>query len=209
MSVLKRIWIILLGLLLSFVFACSSKEIRIETGESFGEEIDIETEAETESKLEKVDSKALIYVYVCGQVKNPGVYVLSEGDRIYQAIDRADGVLPEGDAAKLNLAETLYDGQKIYVPSYEETKERDYEEFSDGNSPIISEDMQDSDGLVNLNKASKEQLMTLVGIGESKAEAIIRYRDEQGAFCSVEELMNVPGIKEGTYSKIKDRISIN
>ena len=209
MSVLKRIWIILLGLLLSFVCACSSKEIRIETGESFGEEIGIETEAETESKLEKVDSKALIYVYVCGHVENPGVYVLAEGDRIYQAIDRADGVLPEGDVTRLNLAEPLYDGQKIYVPSYEEMKEIGYDAFGNENSSVISDDMQDSDGLINLNKASKEQLMTLAGIGESKAEAIIRYRDEQGAFCSVEELMNVPGIKEGTYSKIKDRISIN
>lgn len=210
MSVLKRIWIILLGLLMSFVFACSSKEIRIETGESFDEEISIETEAETESKLEKVDSKALIYVYVCGQVKAPGVYVLSEGDRMYQVIDLAGGVLPEGDATRLNLAETLYDGQKIYVPSWEETKESGYEEFLDENPTAISHDLQDStDDLVNLNKASKDQLMTLDGIGESKAEAIIRYRDEQGLFRSIEELMNVPGIKEGTYSKIKDRISIN
>ena len=209
MSVLKRIWIILLGLLLSFVCACSSKEIRIETGESFSEEADVETEAETENKLEKVDSKALIYVYVCGHVKTPGVYILSEGDRIYQAIDRAEGVLPESDVTRLNLAELLYDGQKIYVPSCEEMEESGYDAFDDGNSSVISDDRQGSDGLVNLNKASKEQLMTLTGIGESKAEAIIRYRDEQGTFGSVEELMNVPGIKEGTYSKIKDRISIN
>ena len=118
-------------------------------------------------------------------------------------------MLPEGDVTRLNLAELLYDGQKIYVPSCEEMEESGYDAFDDGDSSVISDDRQDSDGLVNLNKASKEQLMTLAGIGESKAEAIIRYRDEQGAFCSVEELMNVPGIKEGTYSKIKDRISIN
>ena len=209
MSVLKRIWIILLGLQLSLILACSSKEIQIETGESFDEEVGIETEVETESKLEKVDSKALIYVYVCGQVKSPGVYVLSEGDRIYQAIEQADGVLPEGDLTRLNLAETLYDGQKIYVPSCEEMEESGYDASGVENASIISGDIQDSDGLVNLNKASKEQLMTLAGIGEAKAEAIIRYRDEQGAFRSIEELMNVPGIKEGTYSKIKDRISIN
>ena len=156
--------------------------------------------AETENELQKVDSKTLIYVYVCGQVQMPGVYRLSEGDRMYQAIDAAGGILLEGDAASLNLAELLRDGQKIYVPSYEETATWSETELSDE---------QIENDRVNINRASKDALMTLSGIGESKADAIIRYRDEHGAFGSIEELMDVPGIKEGTYSKIKDRISIN
>ena len=106
----------------------------------------------------------------------------------------------EGDAASLNLAELLRDGQKIYVPSYEETATWSETELSDE---------QIENDRVNINQASKDALMTLSGIGESKADAIIRYRDEHGAFGSIEELMDVPGIKEGTYSKIKDRISIN
>ena len=197
---LKRIWIILMGLLMSFGCSCTPKEILLETGEYAEETLVQETAAETESKLQNVDSKTLIYVYVCGQVQMPGVYRLFEGDRIYQAIDAAGGILSEGDATSLNLAETLRDGQKIYVPSYEEADQW-----------VETEAMteQTESGMVNINQASKEVLMTLSGIGESKAEAIIRYRDEQGLFHSIEELMNVPGIKEGTYLKIKDRISIN
>ena len=189
-----------MGLLMSFTCACTPKEILLETGEYVEETLVQETAAETESKLQNVDSKTLIYVYVCGQVQMPGVYRLFEGDRIYQAIDAAGGILSEGDATSLNLAETLRDGQKIYVPSYEEADQW-----------VETEAMteQTESGMVNINQASKEVLMTLSGIGESKAEAIIRYRDEQGLFHSIEELMNVPGIKEGTYLKIKDRISIN
>ena len=200
MSILKRISIMLLGLLISFGCACTPKEILLETGETFGDIAEQETAAETEHELQNVNSKTLIYVYVCGQVQTPGVYELAEGDRVYQAIDAAGGILSQGDATCLNLAEALRDGQKIYVPSYEEAAEW---------SETISVTEQTEAGKVNINQASKETLMTLSGIGESKADAIIRYRDEQGSFHSIEELMNVPGIKEGTYLKIKDRISIN
>ena len=209
MSVLKRIWIVFLVLWISLAFGCSSKEIRIETGELYEEISEIEMETETKTKLEKVDSKALIYVYVCGQVQMPGVYALSEGDRIFQAIDQAGGILPSGDAAWLNLAETLRDGQKIYVPSYEEAEAWQENETGSHGQMESKESAADLDSTVNINKASKDELMTLPGIGESKADAIMGYREEQGAFDSIEELMSVPGIKEGTYSKIKDRISIN
>ena len=121
MSVLKRIGIVWLGLWMSFICACTPKTILLETGETLMRTVEQETLAETENELQKVDSKTLIYVYVCGQVQMPGVYRLSEGDRMYQAIDAAGGILLEGDAASLNLAELLRDGQKIYVPSYEET----------------------------------------------------------------------------------------
>lgn len=200
MSVLKRIGIVWLGLWMSFICACTPKTILLETGETLMRTVEQETLAETENELQKVDSKTLIYVYVCGQVQMPGVYRLSEGDRMYQAIDAAGGILLEGDAASLNLAELLRDGQKIYVPSYEETATWSETELFDE---------QIENDRVNINRASKDALMTLSGIGESKADAIIRYRDEHGAFGSIEELMDVPGIKEGTYSKIKDRISIN
>lgn len=199
MSHLKRICMIFLGMILLFGTACASETVLLETGETMEALAVDETMEETENKLQEDDSKALIYVYVCGQVVSPGVYPLAEGDRVYQAIEMAGGILSEGDATLLNLAERLVDGQKIYVPSYEEGET--------WNESAAAEEA--TTGLVNINQASKEMLMTLPGVGESKADAILTYRQEHGRFNSLEDLMNVPGIKEGVYAKIKDRISIN
>ena len=131
---------------------------------------------------------------------DPGVYPLEEDSRVFQAVEMAGGILPEGDPSSVNLAETIHDGQKIYIPSFEEAETWKETEVLQTNV---------SDERININLASKDMLMTLPGIGESKAEAIIAYRQEMGPFDSTEALMNVPGIKEGVYSKIKDRISIN
>ena len=102
----------------------------------------------------------------------------------------------------VNQAETAEDGQKIYVPSTEEA-----ETMPEGQTQETSS-AEGTDGKVHLNAASREELMTLTGIGEKKADAIIRYRESNGGFQSVDELMQVEGIKEGTYNKIKDSIVI-
>ena len=160
----------------------------------------------TESPEIKETLKDLIYVYVCGQVRTPGVYSLDEGSRLFEAVDLAGGILPEGDLTRINLAAVLADGQKIYIPSAAEAETmQDAEEFSEE-----SEKSGDVSGQrVNINRASKETLMTLPGIGEAKAEAILAYRQAEGDFESPEALMNVPGIKEGVFAKIKDRIAID
>ena len=105
----------------------------------------------------------------------------------------------EGDAASLNLAELLRDGQKIYVPSYDETQS-----VYESEGEIVSLE----DGKVNINRASKEELMTLPGIGESKASAIITYREEQGGFTDLSQLKEINGIKDSTYEKLADLITI-
>ena len=208
MSYLKRIRIWVLGMSMMLCAGCSRKTILLETGELLARETEPIVETEYESEYKKEELKALIYVYVCGQVVSPGVYTMTDGDRMYQAIDMAGGILPEGDAGPLNLASLLYDGQKIYVPSYEETEVTgDGTSWQDFSSADERQDHMSE--CVNINQASKDELMDLPGIGASKAEAIIRYRQEYGQFHSVEELMQVPGIKEGTYAQIKDRISIN
>lgn len=171
--------------------ACASKEVVFETGE--GSET-----VQTGEMLQEEDTKALIYVYVCGRVKNPGVYVLSEGDRLFQAVEMAGGPLPDSDVTKINMAQKLEDGQKIYIPSPEEA-----ETMTETAGAEVPQ------GAVNINSATRELLMTLPGIGESKADAIVAYRQSHGPFGSLEALMDVPGIKEGVYEKIKDRISIN
>lgn len=178
-----------------------------------------------------------IYVDICGAVAQPGVYELSPDSRVFQAIEKAGGYLPEAAASYLNRARSLNDGQQIYVPTQEEVDSRMIPQTQDGNvqngersqaegigadgqiSGTMIDTQVPSDGgsadqstseasRINLNTANVSQLTTLTGVGESKALAIIAYREENGPFTSVEDIMNVPGIKEGTYEKIKDKIAI-
>ena len=105
--------------------------------------------------------------------------------------------MTEGAAGTyLNLAETVSDGQKIEVPWVEMAQTLE-EAAAEGTS-----------GLVNLNRATEAELMTLSGIGESKAKEIIRYLESKGGFQKPEDLMNIPGIKEGVFNKIRDQITV-
>lgn len=173
-----------------------------------------------------------VYVDICGAVTSPGVYELPYGSRVFQAIEKAGGYLPEAAASYLNRAKGLSDGQQIYVPTQAEVDSQaiaatqDGAETSTGNdtnngngqeSAGITEGASDTigngtasgtDQKINLNTADVSKLTTLTGVGESKALAIIAYREENGPFTSIEDIMNVPGIKEGTYEKIKDKIAI-
>lgn len=138
-----------------------------------------------------------IYVHVCGEVRTPGVYELPAGSRVYEAVEAAGGMTEAAAAVCLNQAEKVNDGQQIYVPSAEGPGEG--EESAGGAA---------DDGKVSLNTASKEELMTLPGIGEVKAEAILRYREEKGGFTSVEQLKDIEGIKDGVFNKVKDQLKI-
>lgn len=144
-----------------------------------------------------------IFVYVCGAVNAPGVYELKADARIYEAIACAGGVREDAAEESVNQAQPVTDGERIYIPTDEEAAQ--------GMAEIVQTDPGSgaADGRVNINTASKEELMTLNGIGESRAESIIRYRESHGAFQSIEELMNVEGIKEGVFHKIQDRITVS
>ena len=146
----------------------------------------------TESQTEPIK----IYVHICGEVNNPGVYELTQGSRIFEAVDAAGGFTEEAAQASLNLAQVVSDEEQIVILTQEEAEEK------------ARLEREQEAGIVNLNTASKEQLMTLTGIGESRAEDIIRYRQESGGFQTIEEIMNVPGIKESAYLKIKDSITV-
>lgn len=139
-----------------------------------------------------------VFVYVCGAVKFPGVYELPAGSRVYQAIDAAGGVTKDAFPEGINQALVLRDEDRIFVPDSNETET---------GSSVGAVDTEEN-GKINLNTATAEELMTLSGIGASRADAILKYREEHGAFSSTEEIMNVQGIKEGTYSKIKDEIVV-
>ena len=139
-----------------------------------------------------------IYVYVCGQVMKPDVYPMMSDARIYEVIAAAGGATSEADLQQMNLADRLADGQRIYVPAK-------------GESMYNAEDTEDkmSNGLVNINTATTEQLQTLPGIGQAKAKAIVAYREANGNFSSIEDLRNVPGIKEGVFGQVQSLICVD
>lgn len=151
-----------------------------------------------------------IYVYVCGCVNNPGVYVFDEDARIFEAVEAAGGMTDEAAAGSINLAGKLEDQMQVYVPSCEEV-------FSDSAYPGKESDfvsggqsLQDTEVLmININTATASELDTLPGIGVSKALDIINYREAHGAFTKIEELMNIPGIKSGVFDKIKDLVTVD
>ena len=183
------------------------------------------TESDRSSAMQQPVSRT-IYVDVCGAVVNPGVYELSSDSRVFQAIEKAGGYLPGAAASYLNRARSLSDGQQIYVPTQEEvdsqtiplTQDETAQDgmVQEGTAQTGTAAYNTADGTgttqagqrIDLNTADVSQLSTLTGVGESKALAIIAYREENGPFTSIEDIMNVPGIKEGTYEKIKDKIAI-
>ena len=150
-----------------------------------------------------------IFVDVCGAVNQPGVYEMSSDSRVFQAIEAAGGMREDASGISVNQAQPLCDGQQVYVPTVQEAEERKL-------TPVVSEiqdgqtgtEMDAGTGLVNLNTADIQTLKTLSGIGDSKAQAILAYREEHGGFSSIEEVMQVPGIKESIFSKIKDKIEV-
>lgn len=144
------------------------------------------------------------YVYVCGAVKMPGVYILAPGARIYEAIEQAGGLTENAGIVAVNQAQEVYDGLMIYIPTKEEAAAYPVASMQETDSQGEDE----TDDRVNLNTASETELMTLSGIGQTRAEAILAYRKVHGSFSSVEEIMNVDGIKEGLYNRIKDNIKV-
>lgn len=156
-------------------------------------------------------------VHICGAVNEPGVYTLEKGDRIYQAIEKAGGFRQDAEQNYLNQADVLSDGIKIYVPTQEEAREAEEDPVwvtsgAEG-AGVPKEQGTENAGenplSVNINTASQEQLCTLPGVGSSKAKSIIAYREQNGAYERIEDIMNVEGIKEGVFQKIKDHISVS
>lgn len=136
-------------------------------------------------------SEECIFVDIDGEVTEPGVYELKSGSRVNDAIIMAGGLTDNACTKNLNKARKLSDGEKIYIPSEDE-----YEVSSGGS------------GLININTASANELMSLPGIGEVYAQKIIDYRSIK-SFSSIEEITNIDGIGEKTFKKLKDLITIN
>ena len=150
-----------------------------------------------------------IWVDVCGAVNSPGVYRLLKGARVFEAIQAAGGLSEAADSQWLNQAAEVGDGEKIQVYTKEETSQMKDQGIR---QPAQTQESQsageEAAKKVNLNTADSQELQTLPGIGETRAEAIIAYREETGGFGSIEEIQNVSGIKGKTFEKIEDYITV-
>lgn len=149
------------------------------------------------------DKDKEVAVYVCGAVLVEGVYYLPAGSIKMDALNMAGGFVEGAATTYVNLAETVKEGEKIYFP-YVEELEADY-------TPLLTQQSGTSNasGKININTATLDELMTLPGIGKNKAEAIVKYRDSNGTFNSIEEIKSVPGIKDGVYNRINEYICVN
>lgn len=176
--------------------AVSEQALQGQQAVDLGRSGDVTGEKEDESQKE-------IYIHVCGAVRSPGVYALPAGSRLYEAIEAAGGFLPEACQDYCNLALTVSDGMQYQIPTEEEALS--------GGLPNVGQEnpsSYDAQGLLDINLATATELMDLPGIGQTRADAIITYREEHGAFACKEDLMQVTGIKGATYEKIESYITV-
>ena len=153
----------------------------------------------TSVTLRPVPTDRPIVIHITGAVPRPGVYEFPQGARVQDGISAAGGFLAEAEKSGINLARPLEDGEQLDIP------------FVDGFSPVIPTPVETfipSSDLININTASVDELDTLPGIGPTTALKIVEYRDTNGPFLSIEDIVNVSGIGPTTYDRIKDLITV-
>ena len=190
---MKHVWQIFLFLtvLVSCLTGCGRRQAMEIEEETFPAVSSFEEESQEETEV----SRGTLFVDVRGAVAKPGVYELPEKSRVFQAVEAAGGLLPEAKDELVNQAAELTDGQQVYIPF-------------EGEAVQEAADQAETDGRVNINTAGAEELMTLPGVGEAKAADIIAYREANGGFSSPEDIMQVSGIKDAMFQKIRDKIKI-
>ena len=167
-------------------------------------ETDNDSLIERNSEDHIADDNDQIKVHISGQINREGVYEVEDGDRLDDLIKQAGGLSPDADNKSLNLAMKLEDQMKIYIPSENEILDQE----NVGANQIVSKpDSVSENGKININTASKEELMTLPNVGEKRAQAIIDYRDSK-KFETIEEIKNVTGIGEKFYQAMIELITV-
>lgn len=208
----RTIMILILSVFITTLFAaCGGEEIALSDVSAQAETASVEDAVETpaagttEMPVQEPARDAEVYVYVCGEVASPGVYELTQGARIYEAVMLAGGLTEEADASVINQAEPVTDGMMIRIPA-----EGSEEAAAAATASVQTGQVTASDGttLIDINTADAAALMTLPGIGESKAAAIIAWRQENGGFAAKEDLMNVSGIGDSTYARLSSQITV-
>lgn len=180
-------------------------------GEGVEENLNIEAEnhvvTREEGKTENSSEKEII-IYIIGEVNNPGVIKIKEGQRIVDAIEKAGGATELADLTKLNLAYILSDGQKLIIPNKNEKEEIEYVINGESSQLVSNQGAVKNNQKININTATQTELETLNGIGPSTADKIIKYREKNGKFKNINELKNISGIGESKFNGIKDNICI-
>lgn len=192
--------VILITLLVG-IYLMVNKEPQVDT--TMWEETSLTTTTEVATDAPKERAETMIYVDIKGAVKVPGIYQLKNQQRIWDALALAGGVSEEADTAQVNYAQKVKDQMIIYVPKKGEAVAQSLETLQES-APA----QQNQEEKINLNTATEAELQTISGIGAKKAQEIIRFRDEQGPFKTVEELKNVPGIGEKTVERLKDMLTV-
>ncbi|EGO8491202.1 competence protein ComEA [Enterococcus faecalis] len=192
--------VILITLLVG-IYLMVNKKAQVDT--TMWEETSLTTTAEVATDATKERTETMIYVDIKGAVKVPGIYQLKNQQRIWDALALAGGVSEEADTAQVNYAQKVKDQMIIYVPKKGESVAQSLETLQES-APA----QQNQEEKINVNTATEAELQTISGIGAKKAQEIIRFRDEQGPFKTVEELKNVPGIGEKTVERLKDMLTV-
>lgn len=205
----KIISYILIYLISILIVGCSENEVELEvhsndasTAIISGNHSDSSNNISENENIETMgDIDKEITVYICGAINNPGVYTFEGDARIVEAIKKAGGFTKDAHTTYLNQASNMADGEKVYIPTKKEVESGSYSIYTNADS-------LNSDGKVNINTADKSTLMSLTGIGDSKAEAILSYRNEKGNFKTIGDICNVSGIGNSVYNSIKDYIRV-
>lgn len=176
------------------------KEQNNEESEEEVKNVEINTEKEATS-LKKIP------IYICGAVKNPGVYYIAENSIVEDVVKLSGGLTPEADLMVINLAEAVHENCKIIIPKLEEEIDNSSNLY-ENNKEIVKQESNQAQKIININTATKEELMSLNGIGSAKADAILNYRTENTTFQSIEDIKNVSGIGDKTFENIRSFITV-
>lgn len=225
------IFVVIVIILFSLIFAFEyykNKNVKMEKKETKV------IQKKKKEEVKEVDNASYVYVDIKGAVNSPGVYKLEEGKRVVDVINMAGGLIESADTSIINLSKKISDEMLIIIYTVDELKaykekltmlketNKQLEEKiicpDTSNDACISKETKksttkdelntSSNSLISINTSTKDELMTLSGIGESKADAIIKYREENGKFDSIEDIKNVSGIGDALYEKIKDLITV-
>lgn len=188
--------VLVIAAVLFFWLNSGSDEIKIDEGNSSAIEEDGISQQEVNS------TQSHLYVDIGGEVMKPGVYEVSDGTRLFEVIDKAGGLTEDADIDGINRAETVQDGQKIMIGRHGENPDENRGSYSANNVTDSGE------GKVNINTADAAALQTIPGIGPSKADRIIEYRESEGKFNEIDDIKNISGIGNKTFESIKEYITV-
>ncbi|NLY42594.1 MAG: hypothetical protein GX066_01175 [Clostridiaceae bacterium] len=193
------LFIACIGMVMLYYNKTETVQLSLKDAGELQKEMGYQPEVSQQEPEDKEPKK--IMVHVKGQVRNPGVVVLDEGKRVWDAVKTAGGALDTADLNAVSLALPLRDGQDVYIPAKGEVDNYSQMALAHGT-------MNEKDSRININTADEDELMKLPGIGPATSKKIIDFREQNGGFKKIEDIKNVPGIGDKKFEQIKDLIDV-